>query len=68
MLLRRDVLSVHDEAHRSECRAESEARIVESFCMDISGLRGNQAFQVQLAHGDHTVGINPEALLIIPCL
>ena len=68
VLLRRDVLSVHDEARRSEGLAESEARIVESFCMDVSGFRGNQGCQVQLAHGDHTVGINPEALPVIPCL
>ena len=66
-LLHRHVLSVNDEARRSECLAEREARVEEPFRTNISGLGGNLACQFQVAHGDHTVGINPEALAVIPC-
>ena len=66
-LLHLRVLSVNDVARRSECLADSEARVEESFRTNISGFGGNQAYQVQLAHEDHTVDINPEALAVIPC-
>ena len=68
MLLYRHVLSVNDKAHHSKRLGEWEARVEKSFRTGISGLSGKQAGQVQLAHRDHAVGINPEALAVIPWL
>ncbi len=68
MLLHRHVPSVNDKAHHSKRLGEWEARVEKSFCTGISVLSGKQAGQVQLAHRDHAVGINPEALAVIPWL